>query len=178
MNVHIPDPNVRIGVMSDSHGRIEITRRAVDTLVDRYAADLLIHLGDFETMAVIDELVGQQARLVFGNCDLDTDALRHHAECMSIAVDHPLGWLSIGSDVTVAFTHGHLPHVMQQALSERVDWLLHGHTHETRDEQVGPTRIVNPGALFRAARYTVALIEPVSGTVEFIEVTGQRRREK
>jgi len=55
-----------IGVLSDSHGNVEATRAAVQTLSERGAA-ILIHLGDFETDSIIDELVGHDVHIVFGN---------------------------------------------------------------------------------------------------------------
>ena len=157
-----------IGILSDSHGRVETTRRAVAALLQR-GAELLIHLGDVGDERVIDELIGHNARIVFGNCDWDVAGLTRYAEAVGVAVDHPLGTLAIG-ERKLAFTHGHLSDCVEQALSGGVDYLLHGHTHETRDEMLGRTRIINPGALFRAARYTAALLDPASCTVEFIEV--------
>ena len=61
---------MRIGILSDSHGRVKITARAVSTLLER-GAELPIHLGGFETEKVIDGLGGHECRLVFGNCDWD-----------------------------------------------------------------------------------------------------------
>jgi predicted phosphodiesterase len=59
---------------------------------------------------------------------------------------------------------------MDQALAEDVDYLLHGHTHELRDERVGATRIINPGALHRAPRYTAAILDPKADDLTIIEI--------
>ena len=59
---------------------------------------------------------------------------------------------------------------MRRAIADGADYLLHGHTHETRDERVGRTRVVNPGALSRAARYTCALLDPRSDALRFLEI--------
>lgn len=159
---------MRIGILSDSHGRVKITARAVSTLLER-GAELLIHLGDFETELVIDELVGHECRIVFGNCDWDIKGLTRYAQAMDVRVDHPLGRLEV-DDKTVAFTHGHIGRIMDQALEDGVDYLLHGHSHELRDECIGSTRIINPGALFRASRYTVAILDPGLDALEFIDI--------
>jgi putative phosphoesterase len=158
----------RIGVLSDSHGRAAITARAVEALLGA-GADILIHLGDVETEAVIDELVGPPAHLVFGNCDWDVDALARYARNVGVIVDHPAGRIDVGAK-SVIFTHGDRPGVVEQAIAEGVDYLLHGHTHVVRDERVGCTRVINPGALFRAARYTAAVLEPETDRLEIIEV--------
>lgn len=157
-----------IGVLSDSHGRIGITAQAVSLLLEK-GASLLIHLGDVESDAVIDELVGHNARLVFGNCDWDIGPLASYAESVGVAVDHPAGRLEIDGK-KVAYTHGHLQDEMDKALTDNVDYLLHGHSHELRDERIGNTRIINPGALFRASRYTAVILEPASDWLEVIEI--------
>jgi predicted phosphodiesterase len=60
---------------------------------------------------------------------------------------------------------------MESALEDGVDFLLHGHTHEVRDERVGSTRIINPGALFRARRYTAALLTPATGALRIVTLS-------
>jgi len=159
---------MRIGILSDSHGRAARTAQAVATLRDA-GADVLVHLGDVETEQVLDELTGHPAHLVFGNCDWNTQTLGRHAEFLGITVHDPLGVLHVGA-ARIAFTHGHRPEVMQQALADGVDYLLHGHTHQVRDERRGSTRIINPGALFRAGRYTVAVLEPETDRLEIVEL--------
>jgi predicted phosphodiesterase len=60
---------------------------------------------------------------------------------------------------------------MRTALeSQRFDYLLHGHSHLTRDERVGRTRIINPGALHRAREKTVALLDTATDALKFITV--------
>ena len=159
---------VILGVLSDSHGRAAMTRHAIDAL-RAGGAETFIHLGDFETPDVLDELAGLDAHVVFGNCDADEAKLRRYAQSLSIAVHHPAGRLRIG-DRTVAFTHGHLERELQTALQEEADYLLHGHTHVVRDERVGATRVINPGALFRARRYTAALLIPAMDILTFVDV--------
>src|SRR5690606_18961183 len=132
-------------------------------------AELLLHLGDIETEAVIDELAGHNARIVFGNCDYDEQSLARYAELLDVHVDHPAGELTADGR-RIVFTHGHLRGPVDAALRDGADYLLHGHTHEVRDERIGGTRLINPGALFRAPRYTVALLDPASDSLEFIEL--------
>ncbi len=157
-----------IGVLSDSHGHAGVTRRAVRALLAE-GAELLLHLGDVGSEAVIDELSRGPARLVFGNCDLDLERLRRHAEAVGVACDHPLGTLRAGGR-RIAYTHGHLAGAVQAALDGSADYFLHGHTHAIRDERLGPTRLLNPGALHRAARYTCLLLDPSCDAARWLEV--------
>lgn len=149
----------RIGLLSDSHGEVERTAEAL-RLLRGEGAELILHLGDIESEAVLEELLGGDVRLVFGNCD-DASRLGRHAERLGLTVDHPIGRLEIEGR-RIAFTHGHLPLLVEEALREGVDWLFHGHTHQIRDQRVRTTRVVNPGALHRASRYTVAIVDPAA----------------
>jgi len=47
---------------------------------------------------------------------------------------------------------------------------LHGHTHAIRDERVGPTRVMNPGALHRAPQHTALLFDSATLEAEWIDV--------
>lgn len=167
---------IKLGLLSDTHGRAEIARDAVEMLLD-HGADILIHLGDVGTVAVIDALAAVrpgthqpiESHLVFGNCDWESKPLAKYARGLGVTVHEPAGELLI-DDKRVAFTHGHLHAVMDHAIGNRVDYLLHGHTHLQADDVVRQTRVINPGALFRASRHTVALLTPGTGELQVLEV--------
>lgn len=159
---------MKIGVLSDSHGRVEMTARAVSLLRDA-GAERLIHLGDVETERVLEELLALPTHIVFGNCDWDIAGLTRYAQSLGLTVAHPSGQMEVAGR-RIAFTHGHLESRMHAALAEGVEYLLHGHTHELRDERIGDTRVINPGALFRARRYTAAVLDVATDTLHIIDV--------
>lgn len=161
-------PGMKIGILADSHGRAARTGTAIRTLEDA-GAEFLIHLGDIETESVIDEMVGRDTRIVFGNMDWNVSSLTSYAQSVGITVDHPIGRVTIDGKV-IAFTHGDQEPLMRDALAEGVDYLLHGHSHTLRDERVGETRIINPGALCRARRYTAAVLDPASDDLRILEI--------
>ena len=68
------------------------------------------------------------------------------------------------------FLHGHDTSAFDQAISEQPTYLCHGHSHVKLDEQRNGSRIINPGALFRAPEYTVALLDTDADAVEFFAV--------
>jgi predicted phosphodiesterase len=49
-------------------------------------------------------------------------------------------------------------------------YVLHGHSHVPRDVRLGEVRVINPGALHRAARHTVATLDPARDEVRFSSV--------
>lgn len=172
---------IKLGLLSDSHGRAQTTREAVDLLLDQ-GADMLIHLGDIGTVQVIDALAatnpktGQQieSHMVFGNTDYEAKSLGDYARDLGIHVHEPYGRMTVDG-CEIAFTHGHVNTLMDQFVDQGVDYLLHGHTHIQSDGRVGQTRVINPGALFRASRHTAAVLCPASGDLEVVEVVSVAR---
>jgi putative phosphoesterase len=161
-----------IGVISDTHGSAPMARRAIAALVARGARQI-VHLGDVGSESVLDLMAGLDATVVFGNCD-DERGLARYAEAIGIRVAHPACVIEVKHPCAritrIGMTHGHLEHEVDRLFRSEVDYLLHGHTHEVRDEMVGRTRVLNPGALHRARRYTALLLDPRSGSAEWIDV--------
>lgn len=112
-----------------------------------------------------------EVHLVFGNTDWDARALAGYARNMGMSVHDPSGQLEIDGS-TIAFTHGHLESIVGGLLKQQPDYLLHGHTHRVQDKMYGTTRVINPGALFRASKYTVATLTPATGAFEVLELNG------
>lgn len=158
-----------------------MTARAADRLIEAGAASLL-YLGDVCDESVVRALAdrahaaGQAipVRLVFGNMDAGLeDRLAATAHRLGLSVDHPVGRYRACERAIVAH-HGHLRGVEEQAAEAEADYYLHGHTHRERDERLGGMRIINPGALHRASRYTVALLDPFSDRLETFEIASAR----
>jgi putative phosphoesterase len=156
-----------LGILSDSHGQRVRVRRAIELLLER-GATRFVHLGDVGD-GVLDELAGLNARVVFGNCDDDRE-LEGHARALDIEVMHPAGWFEIDGK-RVGVTHGHLLDELDKLIEAKVDYLLHGHTHQCSDATIDGVRMINPGALHRATPHTAVLLCPATGAVETIVVT-------
>ncbi len=167
----------RIGLLSDSHGRATTTRKAVEVLLDQ-RIDVLLHLGDVGSVEVIDALgsaslcnrVPPQAHIVFGNTDWDRDTLAEYAQEVDVTVDDPVGSIDLGGGTMLLFCHGHEADRMSEALARHPRYLCHGHTHRKLDTRRNGTRIINPGALFRAATYSVAVLDTQTDTLSFHDV--------
>jgi uncharacterized protein len=180
----------RIGLLSDSHGRVATTKQAVSVLLEQ-RIDTLIHLGDLGSMEVIDELVvgetqlqnsatsannvdavatAVQSRLVFGNVDWDRASMAQYARHLGIGVADPAGKLDLPDGRQLIFTHGHDDKAVDDALASGASYLCHGHSHRVRDEKVDSTRVLNPGALFRAKQYTVAVLDTDTDNFTVIEL--------
>jgi putative phosphoesterase len=138
-------------------------------------AEALIHCGDITIPDVVYELAPRPSYFVFGNCDFDlADLRRAIAEIGGVCLERG-GLLSIDGR-RLAVTHGDSSRELARLEGERPDYLFSGHTHEALDVQRGPTRFINPGALHRAATWTVAVLDCSSGRLESLPVPDDRKR--
>jgi uncharacterized protein len=165
---------MKLGLLSDTHGRLPMTRRAVDSLVG-LGVQHVLHLGDigdghapFDGLAVLDCLAEFPARgipchLVAGNNDHNESELRSHARHLGLTLVEQGHILAFGS-IRVGLTHGH-KHLPMAALEDAgVELICSGHTHEyhvTSLQGPGGQNIlwVNPGALFRTRFPSVATVD-------------------
>lgn len=170
-----------LGLLSDTHGRADSAEAGVQLLLEN-GADVLIHLGDIGSVGVLDAMAvahpetgeAVEVHLVFGNTDWEAKALGRYAEDLGMHVHDPAGDIEIDGK-RVTFSHGHLHNTMQRLLDSKPDYLLHGHTHIQADHKYGRMRVINPGALFRASRHTVALLEPATGKSRVLDLASVAR---
>ncbi|HEY7115961.1 MAG TPA: metallophosphoesterase [Tepidisphaeraceae bacterium] len=158
-----------IGILSDTHDRYEIMGAAVRALQERGAA-YFVHCGDVCSPRLLDHLAGLPSAFVWGNCDWDRAALQRYAESIQVPCHGAFGDLELDGK-RIALLHGDDKVRFDQVLKAQAhDYLFHGHTHVRRDERVGKTRIINPGALFRASEKTVAILDTQSDQLEYLRI--------
>ena len=146
-----------IGILSDSHGRHEIVRRAM-TLFDELGVDHVIHCGDVGGIPVFDQLAGRPCTFVWGNMDPVEPTWRPWVESIGAHWPTEIPVVFEADDKRIAICHGH--ERLFNGICESGDYayVLHGHTHRQTDVRRSETRIINPGALHRAATKTVATL--------------------
>jgi putative phosphoesterase len=159
-----------LGLLSDSHGRADRVRKAV-ALLENSGAEQFIHCGDVGGIEVFGEFVGRKLRFVWGNTDYITPAVSAYLETVGLSAPQiaPLEFTLAGRAIQVF--HGHEAGFRTAISHPTGDYIFHGHTHAARDERFGRTRIINPGALQRAAVYTVATLDLATDRLTFHELT-------
>ena len=158
-----------IGILSDTHDRVDAMAAAMDVL-RRRGAEFYVHCGDVGSEGVIDHLAGVPAAFVFGNTDWDRATLSRYAQRLGVRCYGAFADLDLGGR-RVAVIHGDDFRLKQRLLAEQGhDYLLQGHTHVRADERVGKTRLINPGALHRAKEKTVALLDTATDRLTFLTV--------
>jgi len=158
-----------VGILSDTHGKADMATAAVQLLIVR-GCEYLIHCGDVGGERVLDALAGHPAMFVFGNNDWDRDELARYAKTLGIACGDNHGKMTLGGKLAIV-THGDDGRFVNQVLmDQRVDYLFLGHSHVPMDRRQGKVRVINPGALYRAAEKTVAVLDTETDRLEFLVV--------
>jgi putative phosphoesterase len=162
---------MEIAVIADTH--VEKLDDLPDALLGALIkADMTIHLGDFESVQLMEELQGLTAfRGVAGNHDLD-GIKRVLPRRDIIAIE----------DKKLGIIHGHgcywpycllSPFSLRRGLSakfqvERPDAILYGHTHVAIKRKVKGTLFFNPGSVcgrFPAAQQSFGMLH-VDGRID------------
>ncbi|HMQ16532.1 MAG TPA: metallophosphoesterase family protein [Phycisphaerae bacterium] len=171
-----------LGLLSDSHGRHERTAAALRLLRDHGAA-AFIHCGDIGDERVLDVLAEYAVQFVWGNNDQPDASLLRYCRALGLnpTAEPPLRVEHDGRRLCVF--HGHEPLFWRVVrILERgqpaplhevlgpVDYVLYGHTHVASDARLGDVRLINPGALTRAAEYTVATLDLACDALRFLTV--------
>jgi len=158
-----------IGIISDTHENEEAMTKAV-ALFKLKNVDFVVHCGDIVSPPVLEHFQGLKMKLVFGNNDGEREGLK--------AMCKKFGFEEIADEKEFEYQgkkfyvyHGTNEKKLDEAIkSNKYDYILTGHTHIKKDEKIGKTRIINPGALFRIYPYTVALLDVENDKLEFIEI--------
>lgn len=132
--------------------------------------EVVIHCGDIVTPSSLNEFEGLPIQFILGNSDFDVEGLNK--------TSFSLGFGPIGKELEIQLAgksiyvhHGHKEYLIdEQAGAQLYDYVFHGHTHETRDERLGKTRIINPGALSSTPQYTFASLNLATDELRFNEI--------
>ena len=159
-----------IGILSDTHDRAEWMAAGIRALQDA-KAEFLIHCGDIGHQRCIDLLAGLPCAFVFGNTDFDRAGLARYAASIDVPCYGNFADLQLDGK-RFAVIHGDDARLKQRLLAaQEHDYLCQGHTHVPADTRIGRTRLINPGALHRAAAKTVATLDTATDTLKLIDVS-------
>jgi len=159
---------MRIGIVSDTH-LPRGSRRIPAACLDRLAAsNLIVHTGDFSSVAAFEEMLalGPPVEAVYGNVDDDELRERLPAE-HEFTVD----------GVHLALVHNAGPAGGRLARMRRrfpdADAVIFGHSHVPLHEVGGNLQIFNPGSPTerrRAPRHTMGEATATAGRIRFEHV--------
>lgn len=131
---------MRIGVVSDSHGRMQCLRDAVEKMGP---VDLILHAGDFYEDAIrLQKETGLKVVAVVGNCDWQSQG--------------PAEEVIETGGYRILLTHGHQYQVksgygklIDKFKSSDYHIIVFGHTHIAEILPVNGGYLLNPGSVSR-----------------------------
>lgn len=133
---------MRILAVSDSHGRNDYVRQAVEQTEHTMGKiDAMLHMGDVE--ADVDELrsmIKGDLYIVGGNCDYNPELssyLRFTLGGYNILITH-------GNRLSVSYD---LLQLQLFAEQNGADLVMYGHTHQPYLQEVDGLTIINPGSI-------------------------------
>jgi hypothetical protein len=160
---------MKIAILSDSHGDQRMVAAALRRLRGE-KLEAILHCGDVGDAATVSCFAGLTTHFVVGNCDYDEGSLRDMAQRLDLHWHGAFADLELGGK-RFALLHGDDHRRLEKAIhSGTYDYVCHGHTHARREERVGRTLVINPGALHRARPKTLALLDLATGSLESIVV--------
>ncbi len=124
--------NIRLGIVSDTHGLVR-----PELLALLAGVDAILHAGDvgkYEVIEVLETIA--PVHVVAGNVD---------------GLEYPERLEITFSGRRFGLEHGHLmvPRERTEALLKTfpdADFIIYGHTHVPKLEQIGKTTVLNPGS--------------------------------
>lgn len=147
-----------LGVVSDTHGRVETTRAAA-RMLESLEVECVIHCGDLGSPEIVPLFAAWPAHFVFGNVDDDPHSLRAAIAGAGQTCHERFGTLELDGR-RIAFLHSDDRRKFDETVaSGRWDLVCYGHTHVAEQHQSGRTLVLNPGALHRARPHSFAIVD-------------------
>ncbi|MCO6043615.1 YfcE family phosphodiesterase [Aeoliella sp. ICT_H6.2] len=160
---------MRLGIVSDSHGHTDHTRPAI-RLLESLQVDAVLHCGDIGSGEVVKMFAAWPTHFVFGNCDYDQSGLAKAIEDAGQHCHGLFGDLEF-EGTRIALLHSHERNRFQSVLDNPVyRAVCYGHTHVAEKLEHNGKLVLNPGALYRAAKHSIAILDVPQCEAEIIEL--------
>ncbi len=163
---------MRIGVLSDTHNNVKNTEAALEYFRGA-GITRLFHCGDITGMGTVLLFAGFEVTFVQGNGDYARDEIVTGMLAIGGQRVLPARWSGTVGGRRIGMAHGDSHGVLYDLIRDgKHDYVFHGHSHRRRDETVGRTRVINPGALGgkRDQSRSVAVVDLEAGSVEFVDI--------
>ena len=160
---------MRIGIVSDTHDRLEAIAEALRLLEEQHV-ELILHCGDIETVETVAAFATVPTHFVFGNWDKDKVKLTAAIRAVGGHAYDGFGAIELGGK-RLAWVHSHERHQLYQLEhADYFDYVFYGHTHVREQHRTGRTLVANPGALFRANPKTCIVLDIATGELRPIHL--------
>jgi putative phosphoesterase len=133
---------MKIGVLSDTHIPYSIKSLSKKILEILSSADAILHAGDFQDISVLEEL--SAIAPFYGVCgNMDSDVIRNVLPAKRTI---NIGGFTIGLIHGWGAPAGLEDRVFSSFLGEKVDVIVHGHSHNPLNRLKNGILMFNPGS--------------------------------
>ena len=162
---------MKIGIVSDTHDDARNLEAAIEALRAESVTKVL-HCGDVCGPGLIQAMAGFDVWIAQGNMDRHPGLAQVAEETLGRG---RLAWLHrlTLDGYAVALIHGDNEEMLRNMItSGQYAYVLCGHTHRRRDQTVGRTRVINPGALggVRWQRRSFCILDLATGETRFVKL--------
>jgi len=158
-----------IGIISDTHDNVPNILNALEVFKKKKVS-FVLHLGDIIAPATVKYFSGLNIKFIKGNCDGDVENIKR--KCEEIGAEYLGEFAEIEvKNKKLALYHGTDKDRLAALISSgKYDYVLHGHDHKKKNQMVGKTRVINPGAHYYKCENTIVLLDIDKDKAEFVEV--------
>jgi len=160
---------MRIGIISDTHNNLELTRKALD-IFRKHKIELLIHAGDLTSPLMLREFREFKCRFVLGNGDIDIETLNCESENLGFGCIEDSCKFRADNKNFIVFHGNNVPMFREAVASGQYDYIIKGHTHFFENYISNNARVINPGALYGTDELSIAILDTESDKVEMIKI--------
>lgn len=136
--------SVRIAILGDTHIRL-FEDLPKDILKEIETSDLVIHVGDYVSLDILDGLIrlkGENFKGVFGNADPKNVRNVVQSKLVLEILGKKIGIMHPSSGGPSGITEAK---VLSEFKNEDIDVLVYGHTHEPKIQYKEEILLINPG---------------------------------
>ncbi|MCG3138754.1 MAG: hypothetical protein HJJLKODD_02622 [Phycisphaerae bacterium] len=157
----------KLGILSDNHG----DTRIVETTVARFTDEKVngvIHCGDVGNVETLALLSHWPFWFVWGNTDQPDPTWRGYIESLGGHWPAEQPWSFRIQNHSILLAHGHESGFSQITDISKYDFIFSGHTHRPHHRQIGKSHFINPGALHRTPKPSVAVLTLTTHHLDFL----------
>ncbi|MCC6146357.1 MAG: YfcE family phosphodiesterase [Anaerolineaceae bacterium] len=161
-----------IAILSDTHDNLSNLNKALEFLRAQ-SIDTIVHCGDLTSAETAWHFHGFRVIHAIGNGDQPYGEIQK--TLLEMNANNFSGSVFEGEieGVRLAVTHGHAPRTLTALTSSgKFRYIFHGHTHRRRQETIGGSTVINPGALggLKRESRSFALLDLSTDSLAFQEI--------
>jgi putative phosphoesterase len=146
-----------IGVVSDTHGNLVNTQKAV-RMLESLQVEQVLHCGDIGAAEIPPLFRRWPTHFVLGNVDHRDGGVKTAIAASGVFHDR-FGDLTVGERRIALLHSDDRRRFLATIESGDYDLVCYGHSHIAEQHRQGRTLVLNPGALHRANPHSLAVVD-------------------